>query len=699
MKIRCEKCQAKYSIGEGLLKKKITKFRCKKCGHVMSVRKIDAEDSEFELAPKLGYEPAQSEELQDGATRVTQSPLFQESQEQWAHKDLSTDSHSSAEPWAETTDAASEAWSEYSASEQNSPGDQEIDDEFEQAFQEQEEEAKRRLHIHNEPTIAPNYQEQRLAAIGQTGDANRSVALQELQEKNTNVFSINALQQLRDERKAASEERKRKSRSRRGGAQRPGQASTQDLNQAGSSKAPPPPPIAIEEKKWYVLLGEEQVGPWTFSKVRSELRKGELSGDTLIWKEELDGWKPISELPMFLPALVQSSPHNIPHSQLHPSTHRLEANQAGGTSEGLATSISFKPKEETPPHLINDLQALAGTPPSTAITSKAHSSAHSILGDLGQGEVVYPPGNHPSGHPTAGAFSFGTGVSNDSRGNVFGAQSPFAAEKKSSSKGKWALLIALTVIVSTGGTVGILAALGLFSNKTQFAGPPGKSLEMQAAHSKGRLITPLPKSKSKKQKAIPKELSKPVKKVDSARRTVIARAEKKKKVFRKSSFVARNKKKRYKKKILRGKKVKIKRSQKKKLSEDILPPPPDPIGKDKTKKELDEPPLPPPPVESVAKPRKRESTRRLPTSLSRNQVASVMRRGFRKIKQCQENYGSDLSKIVVSWTIQKSGRPSGIKVELSSKRLLSSCIKKRIRSWRFPKFSGKPMDIRVPFAF
>jgi hypothetical protein len=100
------------------------------------------------------------------------------------------------------------------------------------------------------------------------------------------------------------------------------------------------------------------------------------------------------------------------------------------------------------------------------------------------------------------------------------------------------------------------------------------------------------------------------------------------------------------------------------------------------------PPPPPPPRTS------------LPESLTRNQVASVIRNKAHTINTCQETYASSLKQITVGWRIQRNGRPANILVRGSSESRFVSCVTRAIQRWQFPAFSGEPIDINnVPFSF
>lgn len=50
---------------------------------------------------------------------------------------------------------------------------------------------------------------------------------------------------------------------------------------------------------WHVAVGKDQKGPFTTAEVKDRARRGEINGDTFIWREGLGDWKPLSDVPDF----------------------------------------------------------------------------------------------------------------------------------------------------------------------------------------------------------------------------------------------------------------------------------------------------------------------------------------------------------------------------------------------------------------
>src|SRR5437867_1187598 len=71
----------------------------------------------------------------------------------------------------------------------------------------------------------------------------------------------------------------------------------------GSGTAPiasaAPAAAASNENTWHIVVEGEQVGPLSASDVRARLSRGEISGETFIWREGLADWMKISSVAEF----------------------------------------------------------------------------------------------------------------------------------------------------------------------------------------------------------------------------------------------------------------------------------------------------------------------------------------------------------------------------------------------------------------
>ncbi|NOZ85029.1 MAG: AgmX/PglI C-terminal domain-containing protein [Deltaproteobacteria bacterium] len=93
----------------------------------------------------------------------------------------------------------------------------------------------------------------------------------------------------------------------------------------------------------------------------------------------------------------------------------------------------------------------------------------------------------------------------------------------------------------------------------------------------------------------------------------------------------------------------------------------------------------------------------LPDTLGKKVVLNGIKRGLARIQRCaQEQLSRDksavVSKIVLGFTIQRSGRCTNISVGPSKVKgsYLESCVKRSVRSWRYPKFFGENIKVKIP---
>jgi predicted Zn finger-like uncharacterized protein len=50
---------------------------------------------------------------------------------------------------------------------------------------------------------------------------------------------------------------------------------------------------------WHVAIGKEQKGPFTAGEIKERARRGEINGETFVWREGLGDWKPLSDVAEF----------------------------------------------------------------------------------------------------------------------------------------------------------------------------------------------------------------------------------------------------------------------------------------------------------------------------------------------------------------------------------------------------------------
>src|SRR5689334_18112766 len=73
-----------------------------------------------------------------------------------------------------------------------------------------------------------------------------------------------------------------------------GSSSAQLPVQSDAGATPSAP--ASSENSWHIVVDGEQVGPLSASDVRARLARGEITGDTFIWREGLADWLKVSSV-------------------------------------------------------------------------------------------------------------------------------------------------------------------------------------------------------------------------------------------------------------------------------------------------------------------------------------------------------------------------------------------------------------------
>ncbi len=620
--------------------------------------------------------------------------------------------------------------------------DQALEDEFEQAFQEQEEEAtqvRRAPTAPAHPDIAPNHQEQGLVPLSQL----RAQAVQEAKEVegvDTKVFSINALETLRKERRTAQQSKEEELRKKRAETGSAGRWHGADSDEAGSA-----PPAQVKAE-WYIIVNEQQTGPLTFADVKNKIKVGELTGESHIWKEDFNDWRTISAVPSFMATLNSigiaepkpaapppppGSSSSLPSSPSRPSLSAAPAFSNGG---GFSGGLSLAPSPSSRP---GDLFSLANQE-MTNITRKPTSATAVLLAEPEPSSQAGPA------FPTGAHVGFGTPAPSSTyqpTGAYPGAfSSSLTDTKDSNSTVKYVILgsvlVVLLVLVGSG--------FAIYSMMNRETPKPGTNTMAQ----KQGVPTPPPQTQPRQLAMLPKNPPRsntvqprpqPVRVVAPVKRPTLAAANndddnapekraatvKRRRVRR---VRRRRRRTRRRRRRTRRRRTVARYVPPRQRSNDsgsaIAPPPPPPPGGDA-------PPPPPPPPGGDAPPlppggggdnkgksglndaelgsilggggaRRRPPPPRsnLPSTLRKSQVASVIRSKGYTINNCQEKYGSGVSGITVSWVIQRSGRPSSIQVSGTSNSRFKSCVRSAVGKWRFPRFSGSPIDIGgVPFQF
>lgn len=109
--------------------------------------------------------------------------------------------------------------------------------------------------------------------------------------------------------------------------------------------------------------------------------------------------------------------------------------------------------------------------------------------------------------------------------------------------------------------------------------------------------------------------------------------------------------------------------------------------------------LPPIPPDSM------EGEPLLPQTLRQDQIKFVVNRKTPRIRMCYDTQlkrNPNLTgKLVINFVIENNGKVSSVRLKTRKFKgtYLDKCVKRTIRSWRFPKFSGDPVSVDYPFIF
>lgn len=91
----------------------------------------------------------------------------------------------------------------------------------------------------------------------------------------------------------------------------------------------------------------------------------------------------------------------------------------------------------------------------------------------------------------------------------------------------------------------------------------------------------------------------------------------------------------------------------------------------------------------------------LPTQLHKDDILGVVRARFADLHACLEAVERDApGQMIAFLVIERDGRVSRAEVrEGSGHPDADACVRDQVRSFRFPRFSGEPMQIHIPIRF
>ncbi len=106
---------------------------------------------------------------------------------------------------------------------------------------------------------------------------------------------------------------------------------------------------------WYYAADNEQKGPINESELKANLASNKIPGDTLVWKDGMDNWKPANEVAEFSfraapePAKIQPGTSTTPTSKVAsagPDVHNPESTRPVDLASMLGTPESLEVSQE-----------------------------------------------------------------------------------------------------------------------------------------------------------------------------------------------------------------------------------------------------------------------------------------------------------------------------------------------------------------
>ena len=181
--------------------------------------------------------------------------------------------------------------------------------------------------------------------------------------------------------------------------------------QAASAVAEPKPAPAEAQGTWYIVVEGEQVGPLAEPDIAARLRRGEITGETLVWKEGLADWMKLSSVPELaqMPSSqatpgVQST--SAPAAEPAPARRSSAAMRAHGSSREAAMAAA--PGEDI---FSKPAPAASASADLFASPAVAHSSAAAEMPATALPAFAFGAAAAPAPEPAARAPGNGAGES------------------------------------------------------------------------------------------------------------------------------------------------------------------------------------------------------------------------------------------------------------------------------------------------
>jgi len=212
-----------------------------------------------------------------------------------------------------------------------------------------------------------------------------------------------------------------------------------------ATPAPAPKPASAPEQlvaDWYVGISGEPVGPIDINYIKSQVEAGKVTGDSLVWREELTDWKPLhnfDELRGLVPPAAASDPVALTRVKEQDSGSSavaalLAAGGAdaapGSTAPPSATPADARISEPPPSSMAPDSVAIeraAGLPERRRRKRGMHPMAYAFIAMAAAFGAVAAfvlltsetsTGETPDASGTAAASGATTGVANTDPGGA-----------------------------------------------------------------------------------------------------------------------------------------------------------------------------------------------------------------------------------------------------------------------------------------
>ena len=87
-----------------------------------------------------------------------------------------------------------------------------------------------------------------------------------------------------------------------------GQAMAPQAPQPAPAPRAAPPPLPPQASSYLAAIGGQQAGPFDSAALAEKARSGELTRETLVWKQGMAGWTPAGKVPELASAFAQVPP-------------------------------------------------------------------------------------------------------------------------------------------------------------------------------------------------------------------------------------------------------------------------------------------------------------------------------------------------------------------------------------------------------